>query len=62
MASHDALVIQSGPKKLTMEDVTLMVDKLSPNDAAIIYNTFKFVNDLLNPTSNETYPLWPMVQ
>ena len=49
MASHDALVIQSGPKKITMKDVTLMVDKLSPNDAAIIYNTFKFVNDLLNP-------------
>jgi hypothetical protein len=26
-----------------------MVEKLSPNDAAIIYNTFKFVNNLLNP-------------
>ena len=37
------------PKKLTMQDVTFMVEKLSPNDAAIIYNTFKFVNDLLNP-------------
>ena len=32
-----------------MQDVTFMVEKLSPNDAAIIYNTFKFVNDLLNP-------------
>lgn len=35
--------------KLTMEDVALMVEKLSPNDAAIIYNTFKFVNNILNP-------------
>ena len=36
-------------KKLTMKDVTFMVDKLPPNDVQIIYNTFKFVNDLLNP-------------
>ena len=46
---HDALLGNQAPKKLTMQDVTFMVDKLSPNDAAIIYNTFKFVNDLLNP-------------
>tara|TARA_B100000073_G_C23321784_1_gene407044 strand:- start:13 stop:246 length:234 start_codon:yes stop_codon:yes gene_type:complete len=46
---HDALLGNQAPKKLTMQDVTFMVEKLSPNDAAIIYNTFKFVNDLLNP-------------
>lgn len=46
---HDALLGDQAPKKLTMQDVTFMVEKLSPNDAAIIYNTFKFVNDLLNP-------------
>ena len=46
---HDALLGNQAPKKLTMQDVTFMVDKLSPNDAAIIYNTFKFVNNLLNP-------------
>ena len=46
---HDALLGNQAPKKLTMQDVTFMVDKLPPNDAAIIYNTFKFVNDLLNP-------------
>ena len=42
---HDALLGNQAPKKLTMQDVTFMVEKLSPNDAAIIYNTFKFVND-----------------
>ena len=46
---HDALLGNQAPKKLTMEDVAFMVEKLSPNDAAIIYNTFKFVNNLLNP-------------
>ena len=46
---HDALLGNQATKKLTMQDVTFMVEKLSPNDAAIIYNTFKFVNDLLNP-------------
>ena len=46
---HDALVSGGDPKKLTMKDVAMMVEKLSPNDAATVYNAFKLVNDLLNP-------------
>ena len=52
---HDALVSSGDPKKLTMKDVAMMVEKLSPNDAATVYNAFKLVNDLLAHCEHRSY-------
>lgn len=35
--------------KLTMNDVVMMVERMTPNDAAKVLDAFKLVNDLLNP-------------